>query len=180
MNTSVFNTQENPLYVMDSSGGGYFTAVRLGDAYITTGNSTDLVAVGNFFVLSITNPSDSGNNVFIQTISVVSSGVNLFGQVIIAKGNTTVTGASAPTSFVNANLALDTSRSHTQIEMATQSTSPGGTSIETASQVASIFTNTYSGGLLVAPNTKLTIFIENTFSVATSMYIKVNFWEARV
>lgn len=177
MNASVFNTQQNPLYVIDSSGGGYFTAVRLGNAYITTAYSGGLVNLNNFFVLRLSNPSDSGNNVFIQAISVVSSGVDLFGQVVIAKGNTTVTGASVPTSFVNANLALGTSSSHTQIEMATQGTSPGGTSIEVGSQVASVFTHMYSGSLLVPPNTQLTLYMQNTFGVGTSIYIKVNFWE---
>lgn len=180
MNENVFNTQNNPIYVVDNIDDGYYEAVRLGNAYITTANSGGLLSINNYLALGITNQSGSGKNIFIQEISVVAAGVNLFGQVTIAQGNTTISNNATPTSFVNANLGLGTTNSVAQIKMSTQGTNPGGTPIEVVTQVNSIYTNTYSGGILVSPNTKLTVYIQNTVGVATAMYIRISFWEENI
>lgn len=180
MNDSVFNSRMNPLYTIDNLQDGYLNAVRGGTAYITTARSSALLALNNYLGLGITNPSGSGTNIFINSIAVVASGINLTGQVIIAKGATTLSNNADPTTFSNANLALSTTQAKASIKMSEQGSSPGGTVIEVGSQINSVYESVYNGGLLVAPNTKLTVYIQNTLGVTVAMYIKITFWEETI
>lgn len=177
MNYSVFNSKPYPLYVTDSYANAYFNAVRVGTAYITTATTGAVLALANTFALKISNPSGSGRNILINNITVLGSGVNVLATVTIAKGATTLTNPVAPTTFANANLGLTTSNSVASITMSNQVANPGGTPIEVSTQVASVYTGAYVGGLLIPPNNALTVYVNNTLGVATTMFIKITFWE---
>lgn len=177
MNELVFNTQQQPLYVIDSS---YYAAVTQGNAYITTANSNGLLAINSYLVLRIKNATTTNKKIYIKSVSVTSTGTNLFQTVTLLKGDSTLVTPTVPATFCNANIGLTTTNSSATIQQSIQTSAPtnGNTqTIEIGTQVNSIFANNYNGGLLLTTNTFLTVYIQNLVGVATGMYIKIVFWE---
>ncbi|MUT65143.1 hypothetical protein [Paenibacillus sp. NEAU-GSW1] len=174
-NFSVFNNENSPLYtlvnntysspaVISSPEGD---AVKNGRLFTVTSAST-AVGGGSNLLIQITNPNGSGRTLY---ISQITGGISAAATLNVYSGGT-VTGGTTPTPFNlrfgNATTSIATARTSTG--------SVGGspTLFLTALLAEGMFNFPFGGGVIVPPNTSISISVGTGAITAAA---NITWWE---
>lgn len=195
MNTYIFNTNQNPVYIVYEKNATYQSSIQKGNAYYFSVEPTVRVllitAATYYYVVQVTNPSYSTKNIFLESLEItrVISGWDL---IISVDTNMTLYNGGAvttlqPITTINVNA---TSTNTSIAEVGSQGfgqTNPliGGTLIDTIPVLTDGYTyyNNYNGGMMLPKNTTLTLLfkvaIESLIAIdsTVTLFMIVRYWE---
>ncbi len=173
MNHLVFNQQVHPLYVI----GLPFVSAQSGNSYILTDTAVSLVASG-FYAVRLNNPSGSSKSIFISNVYVANTSTNVSSSLTLYR-NATLSGSPTSVTPQNTNFGFSNSSVGTGQRITAPIISPisGGTVFETVNQVASLYNVSYNNTLILTPGTSLTILAQNLLGLATTINMRISYWE---
>lgn len=173
MNDLVFNKQVQPLYVI----GLPFNAAQSGNSYVLTDTASALLAAG-YYAVRLNNPIGSGKSIFINNVYVANTGTNVTASLTLYR-NASLSGSPTNVTPQNTNFGFSNSSIGAGQRITATLVSPisGGTVFETVNQVASLYNVSYNGYLILTPGTSLTILAQNTLGVATTINVRISYWE---
>ncbi|WP_341805915.1 hypothetical protein [Paenibacillus lupini] len=174
-NSSVFNSENSPLYILLNN--RYSSpaivappeedAAASGRFFMVTSAST-AVGGGSNLLIQITNPNASGRTLY---ISKVSGGISAAATLNLYSAGT-VSGGTTPTPFNmqlgNATTSIATAR------VATGSVTGSPTLFYTALLAAGMFEVVFTGGLIVPPNRSVAISVGTGAITAAA---NISWWE---